>query len=884
MEENERQPPTSEQLRKLACDLLSHDKVMARCVLGADQRALDDSEDFDDLREKRGPLIEWMGNLITIAGVFLYSKFNQWRSETGANLENPNQPNALYLKRLLSGVKSANAYFDHASSGLRVLRVLDGLYDSFDLNLNVIKYIIINSQIEAGFNLDKKKGLSKLIGFPHDDSFYVMCAPKNFEDKKGHNLAKAFSLISLYRNDPLLNNNIQTKQYNIDDIECAFEDVFKAMKFMKDVNLEIDGEGNINFKFDGNTIPSYGVAKVFETKKSKCSGVYKSGMDLPKNFIIGFYFLEKTKYEPNPNKHSIPASISFTYQAFDENDSVQVYLTEKDGFVPEDCKFEIMLEEKSAVECYKKISGYLPGLRSASSFYRGMINMNFRFHNMLAPSIVDAIDKNKVAKRKILREFVEIEGTPFKEAFERIFKTLYFAFGKEFSDGCDDWKSKINKLCEQINDNFIYIIDWDTLLARILLYEGPSELIKAVLLPKPEGSGYDDNDKRTITEVGNQIIAGLEMRYIDNIFEAQEVSDDQEKDYQKNRNIIEKYKKYIPEYAEKMTCIILAQSYTETIVNTLTNISDNNDGKEINNREKHQKAKFAENNIQETIEILRTCNSDKNLTYVAYKAFLNIIIAFLSFYAGIKRSCSERMKYEFNKSTAILERNKIKLAQIEIEKEFLTGALNEAKELAKEFKNADEVAVKIALKKLLEFSDMSSKNVKIYDAVLARAPINKYKLEEIFKKVDGNIIFKDSNYIDFEQAIEKNKLIGYLGKIVNFLIDNHNEDEDNKDCDKENYSGYKELAKKIVYPQIVTYAKVRKNGDANDCLIMDHAGPFAQWHGGEVQILTEFEYDINNSYYALPNINRIDVGWWVDPILIFCHDFDKVISEAMSEV
>ena len=883
MDDKNRKRPDNEYLHKIATELLSHDKVMIRCVFGEDQRALADFDEFDDLRAQTLPLIIWMGNLITLAGTFLYAKFNQWRTETGAHPTDKERPNAIYLKRLLSGVQSTDAYFDQASSGLRVLRVLDGLYDSFDMNFLVIKYIIINSQIEAGFNSKKKKsrGLSRLIGFPHEDSLRVVCDPdrKRF-DKEGCNLAAAFNFISVYRSDPMLKNTYDL--YPSEDIECAFEDVFKTMEFMKRVKLDIDSEGNVNFietTADGREkyIPSHGVMRAFETKNGKGTGVYKSGMALPKNFTVGFYLLERMEYLSDIA--SINAGISFLYQSFDESDTVSVYFCEKEGLVPEDYDF-VITPEKSAAECFKRISGYLPGTRSTSSFFRGMIQMHYRHHNVLAPSIVDAIDEDRDAKVRVLKQFVKIDETPFKEAMEPTFKTLEFALDQSFQN---DWESKIEKLCDYIlSDEYRFrrIIDWDTLIARILIYEGPSKIIKTVLLHDEIDEAdetkrkkiYETKDKEQIEKVCDQIIAGLEMRYIDNIFDAWTVSQKQEENYAVFKPKIDRGKNLFPgDYATKIECKALAQSYIDTIVNALTKIEKkNNDGTEN---------KFAENSIQDTLEILKERNSSN-----ANRAFLGTITAFLSFYAGIFESCRSRMSYEFEKSATILSLVEIEKMQSKIEDEFFLGVSKKASDLSKDF--CGENAVELALKHLWDFAQMSVDDIRYYYAVLARAPINDAKLERVFRVNNGNIIFtyRRGEEFDFEQAQEEGIIIECLENVVRFLAGDDLSGRKERNYDKSNYMGYKEHAKKVIYPQIVTFAKHREDCDANDCLIMDHSGALTVWHKGKVQILTEFKYTINQSYYAMPNLNRIETEWWVDPILVSCYKFDEEIRKALAGV
>jgi hypothetical protein len=64
---------------------------------------------------------------------------------------------------------------------------------------------------------------------------------------------------------------------------------------------------------------------------------------------------------------------------------------------------------------------------------------------------------------------------------------------------------------------------------------------------------------------------------------------------------------------------------------------------------------------------------------------------------------------------------------------------------------------------------------------------------------------------------------------------------------------------------------------------MDQGGAFAGWHDSEVQILTEFKYKINHAYYALPNLNRLETEWWVEPLLISCFRFDGILKNKLKD-
>ena len=47
----------------------------------------------------------------------------------------------------------------------------------------------------------------------------------------------------------------------------------------------------------------------------------------------------------------------------------------------------------------------------------------------------------------------------------------------------------------------------------------------------------------------------------------------------------------------------------------------------------------------------------------------------------------------------------------------------------------------------------------------------------------------------------------------------------------------------------------------------------------EINMLSEFSYEISMRYYCLPNIVRSNNKWWIDPFVIKCNDFDKIIFE-----
>lgn len=46
-----------------------------------------------------------------------------------------------------------------------------------------------------------------------------------------------------------------------------------------------------------------------------------------------------------------------------------------------------------------------------------------------------------------------------------------------------------------------------------------------------------------------------------------------------------------------------------------------------------------------------------------------------------------------------------------------------------------------------------------------------------------------------------------------------------------------------------------------------------------INVLSEFSYQINEYYYCLPNITRSNNSWWIDPLIIKASDFDEIFPK-----
>ncbi|MCL2798468.1 MAG: hypothetical protein FWD58_10565, partial [Firmicutes bacterium] len=834
-----RKQPKKEELRKKLCGLISHDPIMQRCVLNEHVGDLKDEDEFSGKFFTPYVPLGWIGNLAALAAAFLFCKFNKWRKEVGSNTSGPAIPNALYLKRLLAGLSDADDCFDKPSAALRVLRMLDGLYGNFGMDFYAISHLIVKSQIEAGYNL-RVGGLTKLIGFPHEESFLLSCSPeKSFTfPEKSRNLAAAFNLVSRCRGDKNLVRSMQVS-YNSETVALAFEDVLDALSFLSRIKLDVDGQGVVSF-FEGTadfldnpdqqveSIPSHGVVRIFEAVKcaqpvqnndkagdsygaidkidanekskeqkedrKKTYKVYASGNQLPREFCIEFFLLErvdfvresdKERFGREANEDSLNSAVEFTYRTFNEAETVSAYFVEKGSFKIKNC-LEIP-PERSAAEHYKKICGYLPGTRTSSTLFQ---TTQYRYYNPLAASIADAIDDYDDecrAKCRVLDTYVKENGdAAYKELLDPAIKTLDNALCWNLGN---EWGQRVEKLRDYLAETDNYgkrVIDWDTLLTLVLIDRGPTEVIRALL--SHESHGVPDIEK-----ICASIIAGLAMRYVDKeiespapqadnevespalvkenfIFDPRKVAQDQDAIYKKNfKEKVDGFKKIFPgSPSKKIECKALTQSYIDAMFKSLVRIEKSAAEKKSDAESK----KFAKYGIYHSIAVLAMAQEDTELASMrrnADKAFIHAVTAFLSFYAGMKNSFLAKMSYEFEKNANILSADEIEKSRRNIEKEFLLGVSRKASELNRLFKEADEIkadAVQKAFRALWALADLSYLDARYCHAMLARPPINRVQLEKIFC-VDqkDKLIFVSAvegrGNIGFEE-LEKSKLTVHI--------------------------------------------------------------------------------------------------------------------------
>ena len=97
----------------------------------------------------------------------------------------------------------------------------------------------------------------------------------------------------------------------------------------------------------------------------------------------------------------------------------------------------------------------------------------------------------------------------------------------------------------------------------------------------------------------------------------------------------------------------------------------------------------------------------------------------------------------------------------------------------------------------------------------------------------------------------------------------------NEDYQREMILG-QQISYDPIYPYVVRYTVKSENRDGYN---INNFSVFVTDDNitSEVKILSEWDYDINEKYYCIPNIDSSNKRWWIEPFLISCKKYDELI-------
>ncbi len=756
-------------------------------------------------------------NILRIFAIYIISKYKKWRFDGNV--------------AIITDHKRYN-------SDERVLQILKGLYHQHNVNYETMQFIILNTQIALAKEnsiLKQKIGLSEKIAVRTNEQ------NKNEYKIQGPNLVDIMGRVQKYCK--MININYGGRDFkNSEDALKLYEglnQLLDACRIFENVDITINEEDYaVSFIDNKKIIPTYHL-------------LYQDASQYNK-----LIYLNTIRYDSN-------RALYLKYSdLLDKNPSFVLIKKQNDNI---ETKIKKIIEVDSVEDYYLEITGHIMGNRSNAYGKGSILNYNYKYINKLALAIVDSIELNNERDyndyRINLKELLLDNKTLFKEDLEK---------GKldDDDDNNDDYDA----------------LNWDLVLTKLLTFETPTRVLKTLL---------KDENASSLKMIKN-IIVNLNLRLQDS-FTIDEVVNTRDRlvnEVKKQLVIFNQGKNLVNEdFKKKWENHIEIDASIKALVDVLSDVNSGN----INT---DKSVSMAYNcNIFDKITLL----SENNFRYLSGKAseiksicdnaLCEVIKVMLCFYAGIVGCVKERLGYETESFNKYLSNEIIAEWQDKIEKAMYDGIKQKAKEISK-LKTAKEYLLELRKTASMAFkSDLNG--ISFNEAIKAILGRNILKIRQFEKYVyfdrnngDVYLIYKDNEReetLSLDELDEEN--IDLYLKSVKALLKFF------AGINKE-YSQIEKF-RNMAYPMIVTVSGNTINRDKNrlmkfsltlDDYTNNHTttnienAPVAQ-RLNEVNISTEFDYQINEKFYCLPNIDRITNQFWADPILIQCEKFNKCLTE-----
>ena len=268
----------------------------------------------------------------------------------------------------------------------------------------------------------------------------------------------------------------------------------------------------------------------------------------------------------------------------------------------------------------------------------------------------------------------------------------------------------------------------------------------------------------------------------------------------------------------------------------------------------------------EALEGLKKCPDPQQQCEGVRIAFGDLIKKIICFYEGVFSYGTVKFRYDKNSEAATAEETK--RCQEEAEEAF-TKAVQAA------YQRLSEKQDNSILYILREFISLAEKCFKTTG--------NTYKSDTSTHDLYA-VLGKDSIFDprEFQKYVEVDRLEDLNEANVNWWIEKAIEVIRFLQTGSFNAEDSTNRPYTAIAPFVASYNKQNDTSDgyhtAMFTLIIDNAASDEQKKLCEVNVLSEFRYNMSSKYYCLPNIGRATKKWWIDPFIIKCQVFDDIFE------
>ncbi len=261
----------------------------------------------------------------------------------------------------------------------------------------------------------------------------------------------------------------------------------------------------------------------------------------------------------------------------------------------------------------------------------------------------------------------------------------------------------------------------------------------------------------------------------------------------------------------------------------------------------------------------------ENVKYEAPEVKIKYVSVILSetfrhlicFYKGLLEYGKIKSNFDAESSDKCLSETRIKEYQDNLNSCFLEAAESEAARL-KKFDNSDPESVINLMDEFIKFCKSAKSSSALFST------LGKH---EIMDMIDFNNCIH--HYLGKPSPINENNIENWLEFTLNILEYLKTGSFSDTPVDNALFNA--------VYPFSVIYNRGNENYDgyrtATFSLNIDIDGNNKSEYQCDINVLTEFSYNLSNVFYCLPNILRSNKKWWIDPILIDFKDFNDIFTD-----
>lgn len=283
--------------------------------------------------------------------------------------------------------------------------------------------------------------------------------------------------------------------------------------------------------------------------------------------------------------------------------------------------------------------------------------------------------------------------------------------------------------------------------------------------------------------------------------------------------------------------------------------------------------------LEQGLESLTSVDAQTSSKEVLYRIIshnlCSIVKRLICFYAGVFGFGKYKVEYDVASEYHLPSANEIQEYQKNCLDEFRKEALQAWKEIKGENNVKKIIEVFINLCSKCNDSDSNHRQGRSDESFRLHSVLGKYSIMNI-EKFKSEINFDSISELTSDLSNDNLKWWHEKAiRLVRFFATGSFEMDATNDLSR--------AFIRTINPILASFYRINNSRDGYNSavffLTMDANNDRNIDYQKEINVLSEFYYDMNKKYYCLPNVSRSDDKWWIDPLLVDCDIFDSIFKE-----